>query len=158
MPTMIGILYQEKWNPSEVHEQSHTPAPETTPQFLQNSYHASSSIAQLLATHLASLQSNRANSAANFQTTHSFPNSNGVGQNGLENFAPNQEISLAGLTNAGVETSVTQTLLRNMNIPLHNITTQNTVTTSANKVQMSTQQLLMNGSPIYTQSKTIVSA
>lgn len=153
MPTMIDIFYQEKWNPSELHEQSHTPAPETTPQFPQNSYHASSSIAQLLATHLASLQSNRANSTTNFQTTHSFPTSNG-----LQNFAPSQGISLAGLTNAGVETSVTQTLLRNMNIPLHNITTQNTVTTSANKVQMSTQQLLMNGSPIYTQSKTTVSA
>lgn len=92
MPTMIDIFYQEKWNPSELHEQSHTPAPETTPQFPQNSYHASSSIAQLLATHLASLQSNRANSTTNFQTTHSFPTSNGVGQNGLQNFAPSQGI------------------------------------------------------------------
>lgn len=75
------------------------------------------------------------------------------------NFTPSQGISLAGLANAGVETSVTQTLLRNMNIPLHNITSMNTVPTHEVKVQLSTHQAqLLNSSPNPTQSKALHSS
>ncbi|XP_061163435.1 nuclear factor of activated T-cells 5-like isoform X2 [Saccostrea echinata] len=150
---MAEAILNEKWNQHEIHEQPHTPAPETAPQFSQNNYQASSSIAQLLATHLASIQSNRVSSPANFQTTTSFQTHNSYIQSGQQSFNPSQGIGLTGITNSGVNTSITQTLLRNMNVPLHTITSMTAESTPEMKVQMANPQpQLINSSSIPTQN------